>query len=75
MVTNLPNLPSCDLVLGFAQLLFQLCGNGCFVALFSDMWNRYAGLDHRTFQIFTSSIQTVLFTRKLNQRFIGCAKP
>ena len=27
------------------------------------------------FQIFTSSIHTVLGVRKLNHRFIGCAKP
>ena len=31
--------------------------------------------NHFTFQIFTSSIHTVFGIRKLNQRFIGWAKP
>jgi len=31
--------------------------------------------NHFTFQTFTSSIHTVLGVRKLNQRFIGWAKP
>ena len=40
-----------------------------------DFFSLDAGALNLTFQIFTSSIHTVLGIKKLNQRFIGCAKP